>query len=100
MDGLHNYAAPLVGDADFCRILVENYPGKTFRYVHGSDMVCKLPTGWGYQHFPLERFITSFPRLNGPVSRYKTQLFSSVPQSFTSLRSCLGSYQNSYLEAI
>ncbi|KAK9854821.1 hypothetical protein WJX84_008652 [Apatococcus fuscideae] len=69
MAGLHNFAAPLVGDADFCRILAEHYPGKTFRYVHGSDIVCKLPTGWGYQHFALERFITSFPRLHGPVTR-------------------------------
>lgn len=55
------YAAPRFGDAAFAASFDAAFAGRAFRYVNGSDMVCKLPPGWGYAHPAAERFITSVP---------------------------------------
>lgn len=55
------YAAPRFGDAAFAGAFDAAFAGRAFRYVNGSDMVCKLPPGWGYAHPAAERFISSVP---------------------------------------
>ena len=59
--GVLTFAAPRFGDEEFAKHFSELYRGRAFRYVHASDMVCKLPPGFGYGHHASERFITSFP---------------------------------------
>ena len=59
--GVLTFAAPRFGDEEFAKHFSEVYRGRAFRYVHASDMVCKLPPGFGYGHHASERFITSFP---------------------------------------
>ena len=59
--GVFTFAAPRFGDEEFAAHFSEIYRGRAFRYVHASDMVCKLPPGFGYGHHAAERFITSFP---------------------------------------
>jgi hypothetical protein len=55
------YAAPRFGDATFAASFDATFAGRAFRYVNASDMVCKLPPGWGYAHPAAERFISSVP---------------------------------------
>ncbi|KAK9829422.1 hypothetical protein WJX72_005758 [[Myrmecia] bisecta] len=59
--GIFTFAAPLIGDAEYCRIYNRAYAGRSFRYVCGADMVAKLPAGFGYVHTDSERLITTFP---------------------------------------
>lgn len=59
--GVLTFAAPRFGDEEFAKHFSELYRGRAFRYVNASDMVCKLPPGFGYGHHASERFITSFP---------------------------------------
>ena len=55
------FAAPRYGDDEFAAAFNTAYAGRAFRYVHASDMVCKLPpAGCGYGAAAAQRFITSF----------------------------------------
>jgi len=66
--GVLTFAAPRFGDEEFAEHFSELYRGRAFRYVHASDMVCKLPPGFGYGHHASERFITSFPTRRATAS--------------------------------
>ena len=59
--GVHTFGGPRIGDAQFCRQLSANYPGANFRYVHGGDIIPKIPPMFLlYDHFPTEVFLSSF----------------------------------------
>ena len=45
-------------------MLSDNYPGLNFRYVHGADIIPKIPPMFLlYSHFPTEIFLSSFGHL-------------------------------------
>ena len=59
--GVHTFGGPRIGDSQFCRQLSINYPGANFRYVHGADIIPKIPPLFLlYDHFPTEVFLSSF----------------------------------------
>lgn len=59
--GVFTFAAPRYGDGEFADAFNAAFAGRAFRYVHASDMVCKLPPqGCGYGAAATQRFITSF----------------------------------------
>lgn len=59
--GVYTYGGPRIGDAQFCRQLSANYPEANFRYVHGADIIPKIPPMFLlYDHFPTEIFLSSF----------------------------------------
>ncbi|KAL0038755.1 hypothetical protein WJX79_006617 [Trebouxia sp. C0005] len=62
--GVHTFGGPRIGDADFCTLLGEQYPNRTFRYVHGADIIPKIPPRFLlYDHFPREIYLSSFGQL-------------------------------------
>ena len=62
--GVHTFGGPRIGNAQFCRNLSDNYPGLNFRYVHGADIIPKIPPIFLlYDHFPTEIFLSSFGHL-------------------------------------
>ena len=64
VQGVHTFGGPRIGDAEFCRLLGKHYPGSTFRYVHGADIIPKIPPKFLlYDHFPREIFLSSFGQL-------------------------------------
>lgn len=59
--GVHTFGGPRIGDAQFCKMLSGNYPGLNMRYVHGADIIPKIPPIFLlYDHFPTEVFLSSF----------------------------------------
>lgn len=64
VQGVHTFGGPRIGDADFCNLLGEQYPNSTFRYVHGADIIPKIPPRFLlYDHFPREIYLSSFGQL-------------------------------------
>ena len=43
--GCHTFGQPRVGNAEFARGLDTIYGQRIVRYVHGSDLVCRMPPG-------------------------------------------------------
>ena len=62
--GVHTFGGPRIGDENFCSHLSQNYPDATFRYVHGADIIPKVPPQFLlYEHFPTEIYLSSFGQL-------------------------------------
>ena len=74
--GVYTFGGPRIGDAEFCRLLSGNYPEANFRYVHGADIIPKIPPRFLlYDHFPTEIFLSSFGDLvldSHLISRWHT----------------------------
>ena len=61
---VHTFGGPRIGDETFCNHLSQNYPEATFRYVHGADIIPKVPPQFLlYEHFPREVYLSSFGQL-------------------------------------
>ena len=59
--GVHTFGGPRIGDAEFCKQLSANYPEASLRYVHGADIIPKIPPMFLlYDHFPTEILLSSF----------------------------------------
>lgn len=92
--GVFTYGAPKIGDAEFCSTVGTMYAGRLYRYVHGSDMVTKLPAGFGYVDHSLERFLVSRPtaaksrcgtRLQRIMDRFLVRIFCFICPFFPPL---------------
>ena len=82
--GVHTFGGPRIGDAEFCRLLSENYPDGNFRYVHGADIIPKIPPRFLlYDHFPREIYLSSFGQLvletKDIAAWYKTETWGYLP---------------------